>query len=66
MNAYDSNLHEPQPGLDAIEARLVQYQQTTRTTLLFSVILAALALALIVNYIPACTTMAERLLKVVL
>jgi hypothetical protein len=66
MNAYDPDLHEPQRGLDAIEARLAQHQQTTRTILLFFVVLAALALALIINYIPACATMAERLLKLVL
>lgn len=66
MNAYDPDLHEPQRGLDAIEARLAQHQQTTRTILLFFVVLAAGALALIINYIPACTTMAERLLKIVL
>lgn len=66
MSAYDSDLHEPQRGLDAIEARLAQHQQTTRTILLLSLVMAALALVLIVNYIPACTTMAERLLRIIL
>lgn len=66
MNACDPDLQEPQRGLAAIEARLAQHQQTTRTILLFAVALAALALVLIVNYIPACTTMAERLLSTIL
>jgi cell division protein FtsX len=63
MNAYDSNLDEKQRGFDAIEARLEQHQRTTRIILIIVSILAALALILIVNYIPACATMAERLLS---
>jgi len=66
MNAYDPDLHEPQRGLEAIDARLAQQQRTTRTILLLLSLLTALALTLIVNSIPACTTMAERLLKLVL
>jgi cell division protein FtsX len=60
MNAYDPNLHELPRGFDAIEARLEQHQRTTRIILIIVSILAALALILIVNYIPACATMAER------
>jgi hypothetical protein len=62
VNAYDPDLHEPQRGLDAIEARLEQHQRATRTILIVLSLLAAVALALLVNFIPACTTLAERLL----
>jgi hypothetical protein len=54
--------HLQQRRLDAIEARLARQKQTTRMILILFSLLAALVLTLIVNYIPACATLAERLL----
>lgn len=63
MDAYDPDLHEPQQRLNAIDARLAQHEQTTRLTLSVFSLLAGLALALLVNVIPHCATLLERLLR---
>lgn len=63
MHAYGPNRHEQQQWLDAIDARLAQHQQTTRTTLILLSLLAASALMLIVNSIPHYVTILERLLR---
>lgn len=63
MNPYEPDLHEQHRKLDAIEARLTRHQQTIRTTLILFSLVAALALMLIVNYIPHCATMLETLIR---
>lgn len=63
MDAYDSDLHEPQQRLEAIDARLAQHEQATRLALIEFLLLAGLALALLVNIIPHCATLWEGLLR---
>jgi hypothetical protein len=55
--------HEKQRQLAAIDARLAQHEHATRTILIFFALLAAAALAGIVNHIPHCATLVERLLR---
>jgi hypothetical protein len=56
------DLLEKQRQLAAIDARLAQHEHATRAILILFSLLAAAALAAIVNYIPHCATLVERLL----
>lgn len=62
MNASDPDLHHKLRRLEAVEVLLAQHERITRVALAVVAVLALLGLALIVNYIPACATVATKLL----
>ena len=50
MNAYDPRLHEQQQKLDALEARMAQYEKLARITVIVGIILAVVALGVLLNH----------------
>jgi hypothetical protein len=63
VSTNDPDWHEPQRTLAAIDDRLAQHEQATRTVLTVCLLMAAVALAMILNAIPHCVTLVGQLLR---
>ena len=50
MNAYDPRLHEQQQKLEALEARMAQYEKKAHMIVIVGIVMAALALGVLFNH----------------